>query len=124
MGRHKSLGAKSPAGECGVKGQVRRADSLIFVEDELKHRRIYGRIAVGCLVFLFVCVNVDSEEVCTAQNYVKLMISMSQNIADSCISDVTHTCLFDVDVAIGGIEVGVSHAGSDELAFDACSVQH
>ena len=123
-GEAESLGANPPAGECGVKDQVRRADSLIFVEDELKHRMIYGRNAMGCPVFLFVCVNVDSKKVCTAQNYVKLMISMSQNIADSCISDVTHTCLFDVDVAVRGVEIGVSHAGSDELAFYTGSVQH
>ena len=51
MGRHKSLGAKSPAGECGVKDQVRRADSLICVEDEWKHRMIHGGSAVGCPVF-------------------------------------------------------------------------
>ena len=124
MGRQKSLGANAPAGECGVKDQVRRADSLIFVDDELKHRMIYGRNAMGCPVFLFVCVNVDSKKVCTAQNYVKLMISVSQNIADSRISHITHACLFDVDVAVGGIEISVSHAGSDELAFYTGSVQH
>ena len=73
MGRQKSLGAKSPAGECGVKDQVRRADSLIFVDDELKHRMICGRNAVGYPVFLFVCVNVDSKKVCTAPNYENLM---------------------------------------------------
>ena len=121
-GEEESLGANAPAGECGVKDQVRRADSLIFVEVKSKYRVIYGRNAVGCPVFLFACVNVNLNQVCTAQNYVKLMISMRQNIADSCISNVTHTCLFDINVAIGGIEVGVSHAGSDELAFDACSV--
>ena len=75
-------------------------------------------------VLQYVKQNVDLEKVCTAQNYVKLMNSMSQNIADSCISDVTHTCLFDVDIAIGCVEIGMSHAGSDELAFDACSMQH
>ena len=62
------------AGECGGKDQVRRADSLIFVDDELKHRMIYGRNAVGCPAFLFVCVNAGLSKVCTAQNYAKLMI--------------------------------------------------
>ena len=73
-GEAESLGAKSPAGECGVKDQVRRADSLIFVNDELKHWMIYGINAVDYLVFLFVCVNEDLQKVCTAQNYVKLMM--------------------------------------------------
>ena len=122
MGRHKSLGAKSPAGECGGKDQVRRADSLIFVE--VKHKEsdctveYHGANPTLC----YYLINSVFKGACTAQNYVKLLISMSQNIADSGISDVTHACLFDVDVAIGGIEVGVAHAGSDELAFDACSV--
>ena len=74
MGRQKSLGANAPAGECGVKDQVRRADSLVFMECELKLWMIYSRNAVDYPEFLFVCVKENLHKVCTAQNYVKLMM--------------------------------------------------
>ena len=51
-GEAESLGATAPAGECGVKDQVRRADSLIFVEVELEYRVFYGECAMKHPVFL------------------------------------------------------------------------
>ena len=124
MGRHKSLGAKSPAGECGVKDQVRRADSLVFVEVEHKESDCAVIYHGSNSAFYYYSINAIRKGVCTAQNYVKLMISMSQNIADSCISDVTHACLFDIDVAVRGVKIGVSHTGSDELSFNTGGEQH
>ena len=49
---------------------------------------------------------------------------MRQNIADSGVSDVAHARLFNVYVAVCGVEIGMSHTGSDELAFNTGSVQH
>ena len=74
MGRHKSLGAKSPAGECGVKDQVRRADSLIFVDDEHKESDCTVEYHGNNLALCYCLINADFKGACTAQNYVKLMM--------------------------------------------------
>ena len=70
-GEAESLGAKAPAGECGVKDQVRRADSLIFVDDEHKGSDCTVEYHGANLTLCYYLINAICKGACTAQNYVK-----------------------------------------------------
>ena len=62
---------------------------------------------------------------CTAQNYEKItFLSVVENVIDSRVSNVVHARLFDVDVAVCRVEVGVSHARPDEISLNARRVKH
>ena len=70
-------------------------------------------------------VNCCSGTTCTAQNYEKItFLSVAENVIDSRVSNVVHARLFDVDIAVCRVEVGVSHARPDEISLNARRVKH
>ena len=77
-------------------------------------------------VFTYCCfVNRRSGMACTAQNYEKItFLSVVENVINSRVSNVVHARLFDVDVAVCRVEVGVSHARPDEISLNARRVKH
>ena len=90
----------------------------------INHSMICAESYVSAFVY-YCFVNCCSSMACTAQNYEKItFLSVVENVINSRVSNVVHARLFDVDIAVRRVEVGMSHARPDEISLNARRVKH